>query len=122
VTFYRSFWLSGDVAFIDSLVEAGEALELNVLPVFAYSLKDAGPDGLPEAFRYFFFENGAPTVDAVVNTMSFAMGSSSSAERDEGEWAVALLRRMDVSQLQAMNSSLSGERWQATESGLSAWT
>lgn len=40
VTFYRSYWLAGDTGFIDAIVEAGEAAGLNVLPVFAYSLKD----------------------------------------------------------------------------------
>ena len=44
VTFYRAYWLIGDTAFIDTLVESGDALGANVLPVFAYSLKDGDAD------------------------------------------------------------------------------
>src|SRR5262249_44989183 len=47
ITFYRSYWVSGDTDFVDTLVEAGEALGANVLPIYAYSLKDeAGVDGV----------------------------------------------------------------------------
>ena len=38
--FYRSHFLSGNTAFVDELVRAGERAGLNVLPVYAYSLKD----------------------------------------------------------------------------------
>jgi len=118
VTFYRSYWFSGDTDFVDTLVEAGEARGLNVLPVYAYSLKDEpDADGLPAAFR-FFVEDGTPTVDAVVNTMAFAMGSSSMDDRHEGEWAVEVLDRLGIPQLQAMNASLSVERWRESEGGL----
>ncbi|GMU39361.1 MAG: cobaltochelatase subunit CobN [Chloroflexota bacterium] len=120
VTFYRSYWLAGDTQFIDALVEAGDAAGLNVLPVFAYSLKDetAGPDGTPAAFAYFVDEAGRPAVDVVVNTMSFAMGSSSLDERSEDEWATDVLRQLDIPQVQAMNASISQERWYESENGL----
>src|SRR5690606_7236796 len=118
VTFYRAYWSSGDTDFINTLVEAGEARGLNGLPGYAYSPKD-GPaaDATPGAFR-FFVEDGAPAVDAVVNTMAFAMGSSSMEGRHEGEWAVEVLDRLGIPQLQAMNASLSVERWRESEGGL----
>jgi len=121
VTFYRSYWLSGDVQFIDALVEAGEALGLNVLPIFAYSLKDTEDGGPPAALRYFLeggADGGRPLVDAVVNTMSFAMGSSAADERSGEEWATHALRQIDVPQIQAINSSMTSEQWLASESGL----
>ncbi len=117
LAFYRSYWLAGDTGFIDTLVEAGEAAGLNVLPVYAYSLKDEG-EGVPAAYQWFVDATGAPTVDVVVNTMSFAMGSSSPEERGEGEWATELLQRMDVPQLQAVNASVPVERWRDSENGL----
>ncbi|MFN0182637.1 MAG: cobaltochelatase subunit CobN, partial [Aquabacterium sp.] len=40
VLFYRSHLLSGNTAFVDALVRAGEAAGANVLPVYAYSLKE----------------------------------------------------------------------------------
>ena len=122
LTFYRSYWLAGDTAFVDVLVEAGEAAGLNVLPVFAYSLKDeaaaAGDDGVPAACSYFLDDAGRPIVDVVVHTMSFAMGASSPEDRAEGEWATEVLRRMDVPQLQAVNAGISAERWRESENGL----
>ena len=127
VTFYRSYWLTGDMQFIDALVEAGDALGAHVLPVFAYSLKDATapsvPSGagtdLPDALRYFVDADGRATVDAVINTMSFAMGSSTPEERSDEEWAVDALRALDVPQLQAVNASISSAEWRASEGGLS---
>ena len=120
VTFYRSYWLTGDTAFIDTLVEVGDAIGVNVLPVFAYSLKDGDGGGLPDALRYFVDEAGKATVDAVINTMSFAMGSSTPEDRGDEEWAVEALRALDVPQLQAVNASVSSAEWLASEGGLSA--
>jgi|GEM_PF-3056 len=56
--FYRSHLLSGNTDFIDAIVRDAEARGANVLPVYAYSLKefedggdggssDVGPDGAP---------------------------------------------------------------------------
>jgi cobaltochelatase CobN len=118
VTFYRSYWLTGDTSFIDTLVEAGDALGANVLPVFAYSLKDGDDSRRPDALRYFV-EQDRPTIDVVVNTMSFAMGSSSPDDRFDEEWAVDALRDLDVPQLQAVNASVSSAEWLASEGGLS---
>ena len=51
VLFYRSHLLSGNTAFIDALVRAGEAAGANVLPVYAYSLKeyDEAPEPAADA-------------------------------------------------------------------------
>ena len=45
VLFYRAHWLSGNTDFVDALVRAGEARGANVLPVYAYSLKEPAADG-----------------------------------------------------------------------------
>ncbi len=123
VLFYRSYLLTGNTAFIDAIIEEGEALGLNVLPIFAYSLKDeATPTGaLPEALTYFIDADGNPTVDAVLHTMSFAMGSAEPGTGDDAEdWAVPALERLDVPQLQAIAASTSTERWRASDAGLNA--
>jgi len=36
VLFYRSHLLSGNTGFVDAIVRAGEAVGLEVLPVYAY--------------------------------------------------------------------------------------
>jgi cobaltochelatase CobN len=119
VTFYRSYWLTGDTSFIDTLVQVGDELEVNVLPVFAYSLKDGDAERWPDALRYFVDRDNRPLVDVVINTMSFAMGSSTPEDRHGGEWAVEALLALDVPQLQAINASVSSAEWVASEAGLS---
>jgi cobaltochelatase CobN len=75
--FYRAHWMSGNLAFVDAVIRAIEAEGANVLPVYCYSLKDeeAAATGLPRVFRRFLLdEAGRPRVDAVINTLSFALG------------------------------------------------
>ncbi|RJQ12400.1 MAG: cobalt chelatase [Dehalococcoidia bacterium] len=121
VLFYRSYLLTGNTAFIDAMIEAGEAAGANVLPVFAYSLKDEAlaAGGLPEAFTYFVDAAGAPRVDVVINTMAFAMGSAGDPVSTAGDqWSVAALERLGVPQLQVVAASTSVKSWQASEAGL----
>jgi len=115
VLFYRSHLLSGNIDFVDALVRAGEERGANVLPVYAYSLKEY-PEGedpaeaLPSALRYFV-QDGRPAVDVIVSTLSFALGST-----DGG--GSAILRRLDVPVLQAITASSSSEQWAASLRGL----
>ena len=77
--FYRAHWMSGNLAFVDALIRAAEALSVNVLPVFCYSLKDdtAEAAGAPRVFRRFLLdEDGRPRVDVLINTLSFSVGKS----------------------------------------------
>ena len=124
VLFYRSYLLTGNTDFIDVIVEEGDRLGLNVMPVFAYSLKDeaAARGELPAALSYFVDAEGTPTVDVVINTMSFAMGSAvepgAGVALEADDWAVPALERLGVPQLQAITASTSNERWQASDAGL----
>ncbi|MDA0301813.1 MAG: cobaltochelatase subunit CobN, partial [Chloroflexi bacterium] len=120
VLFYRSYLLTGNTAMVEALIERGEALGANVLPVFAYSLKDEAlaRGELPEALQLFVDEAGAPRVDAVINTMAFAMGSAGDPGEGGDHWAVEALERLGVPQLQAIAASTSAARWEASEAGL----
>jgi len=120
ILFYRAHLLSGNLDFVDALVRAGEARGANMLPVYAYSLKDF-PDGeepssgvLPSALRYFV-SNGRPLVDVVITTMSFALGATDA----RGDWATDVLRRLDVPIVQAITASLSHDQWARSLRGLS---
>lgn len=73
---------------------------------------------MPAAYEWFLDNDGEPIVDAVVHTMSFAMGASSPEQRTNDEWATDVLRRLDVPQIQAINAGISAERWRESESGL----
>lgn len=119
VLFYRSFLLTGNTSFVDTLVEVGEMAGANVLPVYAYSLKEppeAGDD-MPPALRYFL-EDGKPTVDVIINTMSFAMGGSNPDEANSNEWSVDTMERLGVPQLQAVNAMTGSEQWMDSSNGL----
>ena len=45
VLFYRAHWMSGNLAFVDDLIARLEAQDVNVLPVFSFSLKHQPEDG-----------------------------------------------------------------------------
>lgn len=119
VLFYRAHLLSGNTDFIDALVRLGEARGANVLPVFAYSLKDLpedeepGPGALPSALRYFVLD-GQPIVDVIITTMSFALGGAD----PRGDWAAEVFHQLDVPIVQAITASISYEQWAGSLRGL----
>ncbi len=123
--FYRSHFLSGNTAFVDELVRAGERAGLNVLPVYAYSLKDTdesdtgAPGPLPAALRYFLDQDGRPFIDVLITTMSFAMGGVSPDGQVGSAWATAVLERLDVPVLQAITASGPRAAWEESLRGLS---
>jgi cobaltochelatase CobN len=100
VLFYRAHLLSGNTAFIDTLVDELEASGMNALPVFTSTLR-ALDSGVPAAVRFI----GA-RADVVVSTLSFALGEGSAFER------------MDVPILQAMASGMPREVWEVSRRGL----
>ncbi len=116
--FYRAHLLSGNTAFVDAIVRRGAAAGLNVLPVFAYSLKETDAAGVPEALSYFV-ENGRPLVDAVLCTMSFAMGGVDPETAALSGWAVTALERLDVPVVQIVTASSPRDQWLASLRGLS---
>src|SRR5439155_117500 len=93
VLFYRAHWLAGNTDFVDAIVRAGETRGANVLPVYAYSLKELGDGGAwPTALSYFV-QDSKPIIDVLISTMSFALGSTDSDGRG---WSAEVLRRLDV--------------------------
>jgi cobaltochelatase CobN len=120
VLFYRSHVLSGNTDFVDAIVREVEARGANALPVYAYSLKDgATPDGgLPDALRYFVGADGSPSVDAVIATMSFAMGQVNTDGPTQTGWSVEALERLGVPVLQAITVGGSHAQWDASQRGL----
>ncbi len=116
LAFYRSHWVTGNLAPIDALVEAFEKREMNVLPVFGA--------GLPEILRLLeppTFEDsrrgvevslrasGVPNFDALITTTSFSIASAKEP----------FLERLDVPVLQAIFCSTSENVWSANIAGLS---
>lgn len=112
ITFYRAHYLSGNTGFVEAMIRALEARQLNVLPVFTASLKARDPEtGSPAAFS-FFTGPARSYIDVLVNTVSFAMRDSND-ERTEQE-----LSRLDIPVLQAITSGMSQGIWESSCRGL----
>jgi cobaltochelatase CobN len=118
VLFYRSHLLSGNTAFVDALVRAGEAAGMDVLPVYAYSLKEPNENGVPAPLSYFM-DGDRPAVDVILSTMSFAMGGVNPDGPTLSDWSAEQLERLDVPVLQAVTASSTRAQWEASLRGLS---
>lgn len=118
VLFYRSLLLAGDTRWLDRLIDAGEQLGVDVLPVFGYSLKD-DPDerGRTAVLRLLCDEHGDPLVDVVINTMAFALGSAGEALSGE-EWNVRVMEELGIPQVQGIPASISRDAWEASALGV----
>jgi cobaltochelatase CobN len=118
VLFYRAHLLAGNTAFVDAIVRRCEAADIEALPVYAYSLKEAVGDGMPEPLAYFVDENGRPSIDAILCTMSFAMGGVDPESAALSDWAVEALAQLDVPVVQAVTASTTRAQWEASLRGL----
>ena len=125
--FYRAHWMSGNLAFVDELVQRLEAQEVNVLPVFSYSLKHQPEDddgyGQHALAHYMVNSDGAPRVDCIVNTMGLAMSDLDHQQGGTGAtvatgWSQELLDRLDIPIIQAIVSTGSRAEWQESSLGL----
>jgi cobaltochelatase CobN len=144
ILFYRAHYLSGNTDFVDSLIHTIEAHGANVIPVFAQSLKEiddnesSGCDGceaarsdqqesraapaalrLPTALTYFVDEQGQTTVDAIITTMSFALGGIDPHNTQEGMWDASSFASLNVPILQAIAAGSSYVQWELSARGLS---
>jgi cobaltochelatase CobN len=123
VLFYRAQWMSGDLAFIDTLVQAIEARGCNALPVFSFTLRDdvTATEGLPPVIRRFLLEaDGRSRVDVLITTLSF---SSARVLLDEGPTRSAgmtldAFERLDIPVLQGILVASSRRQWQESSLGL----
>ncbi len=119
ILFYRSHWISGNLAFIDSLVRELEARKVNALPVFTSSLKDAGADGRWPAALELFFSGESRLVDVLVTTVSFALGEVQADGPTPAGWSVNVFAALGVPVLQAICAGTARWQWEASQRGLS---
>jgi cobaltochelatase CobN len=122
--FYRSHWMSGNLAFIDALVRDIERCGGDALPIFTASLKEkatanrqhALPD-TPAAFAFFRHEDRT-LLDVLITTISFAMGEVNPDGATPSGWSVAALAALDVPVLQAVCAGTRRWQWEASPRGL----
>jgi cobaltochelatase CobN len=117
VLLYRAHWMTGNLAVIDALVAALEGAGARALPVYCYSLRTEGGD--PPAFAWLRDASGATRCDAVISTLSFAMGElPTQGPQVAAEWSVSALERLGVPVLQAIAVTGSRARWAQRDQGL----
>ncbi|MFN0074707.1 MAG: cobaltochelatase subunit CobN, partial [Chloroflexota bacterium] len=124
IVFYRAHWMSGNLTWVDALIDALEAAGANVLPLFCYSLlhgADRDTDALPPVVqKYLLNEQGQPRIGVLISTLSFSLArvTVQGAALADG-WSSELLDALDVPVLQAIVSTSSRERWEDSGGGLS---
>ena len=125
--FYRAHWMSGNLSFVDDLITRLESRDVNVLPVFSYSLKhqpEEGDDTDGHTLTdYMVDANGVPRVDCIVNTMGLAMSDLDHQQGGTGAtvatgWSQELLDSLDVPIIQGIVSTGSRSEWEESSLGL----
>ena len=120
--FYRAHWMSGNLQFVDDLIRCLEAQQVNVLPVYSYSLKhNPEEDGQRSRTLTTFMADasGVSRVHCIINTMGLAMSDLS----QEGPtiatgWSVDLLDALDVPIIQGIVSTGTRQEWEENSLGL----
>jgi cobaltochelatase CobN len=117
LVFYRAHWMTGNLAVVDALCDALEEAGCRALPVFCYSLRTEADE--PPAFAHLRDAAGRPLCDALISTLSFAMGELPvTGPQVAAEWSVAALERLGVPVVQAIAATGSRERWERSDAGL----
>jgi magnesium chelatase subunit H len=107
----RSYLLAGNSAHYDGVIGALEARGLRVIPAFA-----AGLDARP-AIERFFFENGAPCIDALLSLTGFSLVGGPAY--NDSKSAAAVLGALDVPYVAAHPVEFQTlEQWEKSERGL----
>ncbi len=122
ILFYRAHWMSGNLQTIDALISRLEELDVNVLPVYSFSLKH-NPEGDGQVNRTFTEilcdSNGEPRINCIVNTMGMSM---TDLQEDVATFAtgpqVDYLDQLNVPIIQGIFSTGSEAEWEESELGL----
>ncbi|GGR19637.1 cobaltochelatase subunit CobN [Deinococcus ruber] len=111
--FYRAHLLSGNTGFVDALLEALSDAAVNGLAVYTSSLK-ALENGVPAALALMQGQ-----VDAVISTLSFALGEVNSGDVTQPGQNVSALCALGVPVVQAVASGMARGAWALSSRGLS---
>ncbi|MEZ0343808.1 MAG: cobaltochelatase subunit CobN [Caldimicrobium sp.] len=102
ILFSRHYWINENLEVEDLLISKLEERGFNVIPVFAYSLKDSslGTKGTGEIIReWFMYEDGKSRIDLLIKLIFFFIQASreSGVEKTQvAEEGVELLKNLGV--------------------------
>ncbi len=107
----RAYVLAGNTDHYDCVIRALEARGLRVIPAFACGL-DARP-----AIEKFFYEDGNPSIDALVSLTGFSLIGGPAY--NDSKAAEELLAQLDVPYVAAQAVEFQSlEQWRSSEQGL----
>jgi len=112
ILFYRAHYLAGNTKVIDALCTALAKRNLEPVPVFVSSLREA--DVQAELIEFFQPKDKAEQIALLLNTTSFSL-----ARLDAETPQLDLWQKLDVPVLQVILSSGSIEQWESQFQGLS---
>ncbi|MBU1800630.1 MAG: cobaltochelatase subunit CobN [Bacteroidetes bacterium] len=125
ILFSRHYWVNNNLEVEDALIRELEALGLNVIPAFSYSVKneEQGCKGSGEVVcEYFLREDGTPRIDALIKLQNFFLGNTQGKDFDDKEVAssgVEILKRLDVPVFSPITSYYKTiDEWQNDSHGL----
>jgi len=126
ILFSRFYWVNDNLEVENALIEALEKQDLNVIPVFSYSVKDEnlGAKGSGEVVREVFLTgDGTLRVQALVKLQTFFLGKVRGDDlSDAGDTSsgVGILKALDVPVFQPITAySKDIEEWEKDAQGLS---
>lgn len=122
ILFYRSQWVNGNNEVVDALVQEFAGLGINGIPVFSHGWREneLGAKGNDAVFRHFFFRDGKPVIDALVNLQSFFLVTiPEGSERGKPAAGNELLKKLDIPVFNALLTySKTEEEWRTDTYGL----
>lgn len=113
--FYRDEWVWGELYYQQALIEEIERQGMNALAVFSPCMADPGiqAPGLQEAIRAYFYQDGLPVIDVLLNTIKFSLTTMRAIDQAD-------LSDLNVPVLQAYTMYRPQAEWQESVEGMTA--
>lgn len=122
ILFSRHYWINGNTEVEDLLIRELESKGFNVIPAFAYSVKDnsLGTKGSGEVvLEWFIDKEGKPRIDGFIKLISFFLGTSREKRMDNTDVAsdgVEILKKLNVPVFSPVSSYYKTiEEWEKEE-------
>jgi len=116
ILFYRNWFIANNIDYIDTLIEVIERKGGIPIGVFSSHLKnDLGALGTLETFRRYFYLDGRPIIDVLINTTMFTL---TMGIRDDYLEEPQFLKEFNTPILQGIVSTGYIEEWERSERGL----
>ncbi len=113
IWFYQSYWLNGNLSYVDALIREVERQGANALAVFHLRYKDSvrKNKGADYVVEKFFMEGERSRIDVLISPMMFSLTLASPEYK-------TLYKKLDVPVIQAVLTWNSYEMWRDSYQGL----